>query len=118
VEAVLSKLPILGIAAIVELVAFAALAWRPVITHVHPSAPNLFAQAIVARVVTGAGCCVTRPTGKGCAGYAVEAPVGLGEPATSVVGPVIGNAILVTSMRLRDLSIRPRDVVAALKADD
>jgi isoquinoline 1-oxidoreductase beta subunit len=46
-----------------------------------------------------------------------EAPVGLGEPATTVVGPAIGNAIYRASgARVRDLPIRPAAVKAAMKA--
>lgn len=45
-----------------------------------------------------------------------EAPVGLGEPATTVVGPAIGNAIFRASgARVRHLPIRPDAVLAALK---
>ncbi len=45
-----------------------------------------------------------------------EVPVGLGEPATTVVGPAIGNAIFHASgARLRHLPIRPDAVLAALK---
>lgn len=45
-----------------------------------------------------------------------EAPVGLGEPATTVVGPAIGNAIFHASgARVRHLPIRPDAVLAALK---
>ncbi len=44
-----------------------------------------------------------------------EAPVGLGEPATTVVGPAIGNAIFHASgARVRHLPIRPDAVLAAL----
>jgi len=45
-----------------------------------------------------------------------EAPVGLGEPGTTVVGPAIGNAIFrACGARVRDLPIRPAAVKAAMK---
>lgn len=45
-----------------------------------------------------------------------EAPVGLGEPATTVVGPAIGNAIFAAvGARLRHIPIRPNDVLQALR---
>jgi len=44
-----------------------------------------------------------------------EAPVGLGEPATTVVGPAIGNAIFAAvGARLRHIPIRPDAVLKAL----
>ena len=46
-----------------------------------------------------------------------EAPVGLGEPATTVVGPAIGNAIFAaTGARLRHLPITSNAVKVALSA--
>jgi isoquinoline 1-oxidoreductase subunit beta len=44
-----------------------------------------------------------------------DAPVGLGEPGTTVVGPAIGNAIFAAvGVRLRHLPIRPAAVLKAL----
>lgn len=45
-----------------------------------------------------------------------EAPVGLGEPATTVVAPAIGNAIFAAvGARLRHIPITPAAVRAAMK---
>ncbi|MGD2133783.1 MAG: molybdopterin-dependent oxidoreductase [Maricaulaceae bacterium] len=44
-----------------------------------------------------------------------EDPVGMGEPATTVVAPAIGNAIFAAvGARVRDLPIRPEAVLAAM----
>src|ERR1700726_2299953 len=48
-----------------------------------------------------------------------EAPVWLGEPATTVVGPAIGNAIYAAcGARVRHLPIRPEAVLQALREGD
>ena len=45
-----------------------------------------------------------------------ELPVGLGEPATTVVAPAIANALFAAvGVRLRHLPMRPADVLAGLK---
>jgi CO/xanthine dehydrogenase Mo-binding subunit len=44
-----------------------------------------------------------------------EMPVGLGEPGTTVVGPAIANAVFnAVGLRMRDLPMRPADVLAGL----
>lgn len=46
-----------------------------------------------------------------------EAPVGLGEPPTTVVAPAIGNAIFAAvGVRMRDLPIRAERILQALRA--
>ena len=45
----------------------------------------------------------------------IEAPIGLGEPGTTVVAPAIGNAIFAAAgVRLRHLPIKPAALLAAL----
>jgi CO/xanthine dehydrogenase Mo-binding subunit len=45
-----------------------------------------------------------------------ETPVGLGEPATTAIGPAIGNAVFAASgARVRHLPIRPEAVLRALE---
>ncbi|NOR30242.1 MAG: molybdopterin-dependent oxidoreductase [Sulfitobacter sp.] len=46
-----------------------------------------------------------------------EVPVGLGEPGTTVIAPAIANAIYTAvGARMRQLPIRPDDILAAIKA--
>ncbi len=46
-----------------------------------------------------------------------EVPVGLGEPGTTVIAPAIANAIYnAVGARMRQLPIRPDDILAAIKA--
>ena len=45
----------------------------------------------------------------------VQVPVGLGEPATTVIAPAIANAVFAAvGVRLRHIPMRPGDVLAAL----
>ena len=45
-----------------------------------------------------------------------EAPVGLGEPGTTVIAPAIGNAIFeAVGVRLRHLPISPQAILSALR---
>jgi len=47
----------------------------------------------------------------------IQAPVGLGEPGTTVVAPAIGNAIFAaTGVRLRHIPIRPAALLLALRS--